>query len=97
MYQQRVDFTLTLELLSDVHIGCGESGLLSEIRDNTKEQDKGDPSVLVIQRDAQKRPWLPPTSLKGAFRSTGALDEDKANNAFGGVRTTDWSTVCVGR
>lgn len=74
MYLDRCDFSLRLVLLSDLHIGDGDTALLSELRPRART-DKGDPSVATVARDGTGLPYIPSTSLKGAVRN---LVEDEA-------------------
>ena len=65
MRLERHDFTLTLELLSPLHIGNGDTERLGILRPAGR---KSDPDVRTIVRDCNGMPWIPPTSLKGALR-----------------------------
>lgn len=76
MFDQRHDFTLTLRLLSDLHLGDGNSRDLTE-----RIQDEMVPRSATIARDFENKPWLPGTSLKGALRAI--CEPDHAVAIFG--------------
>lgn len=71
MYTERFDFSIRLELLSDLHVGAGENVPLSQLRPKTKlrrkegDREASDPGVATIVRDKDKAPWIPPTTIKG--------------------------------
>lgn len=77
---RRIDFTLTLRVMSALHIGSGESSLMPETPDGAT------PEAALIQRNGDMEPYLPATSLKGALR---ALAEDDAPALFGTIGTKD--------
>lgn len=70
MYRERLDFTLQLELLSDLHIGDGNGATLSELRKISErtEEKSIDPPIATLGRDDAESPFLPPTSIKGTMR-----------------------------
>lgn len=82
MDKQRHDFSLTFELLSDLHLGDGDTRDLT-LKDPTKKA----PQVATIARDHNKLPWLPGTSLKGAIRAISGADE--ATTLFGSANDAD--------
>jgi CRISPR/Cas system CSM-associated protein Csm3 (group 7 of RAMP superfamily) len=88
MYSERVDFSITLALLADLHIGDGNAAKLSSLRQSVPargdpDKEDSDPLVATICRDNKCRPWIPPTSLKGALRSLDVTPSPEA--VFGEV------------
>lgn len=70
MDKDRHVFTLTLELISDLHLGDGET------RDGPTPEGRSQPvQIATLARDHRDLPWLPGTSIKGALRAI-SDDED---------------------
>lgn len=66
---RRMDYTGTLVTLGPVHVGTGESELLTKQGSNSDQTE-----FALIWRDCRDAPWLPPTTLKGLLK---ALDEQR--------------------
>ncbi|WP_339774719.1 RAMP superfamily CRISPR-associated protein [uncultured Thalassospira sp.] len=84
-------FTLELELLSDLHLGTGETVKLSELRkSNHGASDDADPEVSVTAKDGSGMPYLTATAIKAAARRLvlGAGQEDLCDKLFGKINST---------
>lgn len=90
---EQVHFTGRLVLMSDLHIGTGETAPLSTLRPNRPcREGDADPEVTLMFRDDQSRPAIPATALKGVLRKA-VLDisgEDAVRSLFGEVKATEW-------
>lgn len=91
---RQVRFTALLKLLSDLHIGTGDSKTLAELRPEEAgklDDDKArDAAVAVVVRDVHHRPVIPATALKGALRKAveAAHGAEKRNLLFGEIKQT---------
>lgn len=61
MYGERIELVTTIVTLSPLHVG---GALDSDWSAPTREEE-----IAVVQRDARGAPYIPGSSLKGAFRS----------------------------
>jgi CRISPR/Cas system CSM-associated protein Csm3 (group 7 of RAMP superfamily) len=70
---EHVEFYFEASLLSDAHVGDGETAALRALRPNIAPRpefdDETNPEVATIVRDAANRPTFPASTLKGALRS----------------------------
>ena len=80
MALERHDFTLTFKLLSDLHLGNGETRTdIITISEDGKEKR---PQVARIARDFEEKPYVPGTSIKGVLRGLCKTDA-QAKAIFG--------------
>lgn len=84
IFGERFELTLKLELLGHLHIGSGA--------ERTKRRDAGEgddetTDVALVVRDADDRPVIPGTSLKGALRAHAPADiADRILGTVGALR-----------
>jgi CRISPR/Cas system CSM-associated protein Csm3 (group 7 of RAMP superfamily) len=98
MMLKQVRFTARLKLLSDLHIGTGDSRTLHELRPAGPERlndDAQQAEVAVVVRDAAGQPIIPATALKGALRKAveAAHGEELRSRLFGEIKRTEWKRV----
>lgn len=93
-------FTARLKLLSDIHIGTGDSKKLSELRPGAylTEGTEHDPEVATIFRiecGAGKIPALPATAIKGVLRNAilQLHGDEEAKRLFGEIKNTETGRI----
>jgi CRISPR/Cas system CSM-associated protein Csm3 (group 7 of RAMP superfamily) len=87
----QVRFTARVKLLSDLHIGTGESWKFSDLRPEVDVSEEKDAEVAVVFRCCNSKPALPATSIKGALRRR--LDDREAKRLFGEIKNTETKRV----
>jgi CRISPR/Cas system CSM-associated protein Csm3 (group 7 of RAMP superfamily) len=82
-------FSVTLKLVSDLHIGAGETEQLSKLRPTAKLLDGVDPEVATIARDHAEKPVFPVTGLKGPLRRglQAAVKKEDLDRLLGSIKT----------
>lgn len=93
---EQISFCGTLRLRSDLHIGTGETELLSTLLGKAPPVDPNqDPDVALVVRDGQEYPIIPGTALKGALRKAtiASLGTPEAERLFGAIKHTEWDGV----
>lgn len=76
-YTGRTTLTLELENPAPIHVGAGFS----------HRPANGDGEIAEIMVDHEGKPWIPPTTLKGALRAL--LPATRATALFGEIRSND--------
>jgi CRISPR/Cas system CSM-associated protein Csm3 (group 7 of RAMP superfamily) len=74
-FAKRWSFSLTLQALTDVHIGTGRLKFV--------KSDGEDRQVLEQAKDVNKLAYIPPTAFKGAARDTGCGANQDIETLFG--------------
>ena len=96
MFDRRYEIEGVLELLSPLHIGSGESKVIAGVGGQTGSKQPA-PEVALIVRDHLRRPYLPPTALKGMLRRLGeALVPDFVTELFGEIKHSETKTGVMG-
>lgn len=88
---KRIDYGFTLEVLSALHIGTGETHPFRPEDEDEDERTATSWQVSTIIRDHENKPYIPGTSLKGLLRGI-ARDQGDDNNSdtlFGVVKNDD--------
>jgi|SRR5580658_4392204 CRISPR/Cas system CSM-associated protein Csm3 (group 7 of RAMP superfamily) len=73
MSRVRIEVTAELRVLSPLHIGSGMDRTVDEVLGAAGENKPS--RVAAIQRDADNRPWLPGSTIKGLLRRLGRGEE----------------------
>ena len=84
------EFEGTLQVLSPLHVGSGDTRTVEAVKGGL---DGEKPAVAAIVRDALGRPYIPGSTLKGALRriaerltANGTLDKPSISQLFGEIK-----------
>ena len=87
------DFRFELEVIADLHIGCGQSDPIPAFAEAGNDEES--PMVADIVRDCDQLPIIPGTSLKGCLRDL--LDAEPQILLFGSPKSrADEGGGCMG-
>ena len=87
VFDRRYEITGTLDLLTPLHIGTGDTRTYEHIRG--KKGDNAPPQIACIARDCNNRPYLPSTTLKGVLlrqAELAGLDDEQRKDLFGKIK-----------
>lgn len=95
MFKNHIELTGTLTVLSPLHLGSGVQAPPGDTEDG-REGTPVQPSS--VQRDGDKNPYIPSTSIKGALRAW-LTDKGQQQRVFGAVdhKTVDHKAGVMGR
>src|SRR5262249_7931664 len=90
MFGERYEITGTLEVLAPLHIGSGRDEAIPGVGGKPGANVEL-PAVARIIVDERRRPWLPPTTLKGMLRRIAeeALSPEVVFDLFGSINMAD--------
>ena len=87
VFDRRYEITGTLDLLTPLHIGTGETR--DDVHIRGREGDNTHPEIACIARDCDGRPYLPSTTLKGVLLRQAeliGLAKTQVDDLFGTVK-----------
>jgi CRISPR/Cas system CSM-associated protein Csm3 (group 7 of RAMP superfamily) len=95
MFGNRLHLRATVELLSDLHLGSGQSER-KKVRERNGEEREAE--LAQVQRDHEGHPIIQATSLKGALRSAAeGLGDPVIHELFGEISAHEEGKGRIGR